>query len=117
MDLEDKATQGVNVELYDDLYHSVYVLNTTELVAADELTGEDDFPYYGDFLAVDEYSPVDDTYRGESYIIVPRDLARWLVDQELGEGDAFQVDDLEKRNGEWIVSCSVKDAPDPENPE
>lgn len=110
MNLEDKAKEQPTVHLANSLTESVYRLETTELVAADDLTDEDEFPKYGDFLETTEFSPVDGTERGVTFIEVPGALARWLVDNEAGVGDRFRVLGAEKQDdGTWSFDCSSED--------
>jgi len=81
MKLGDKAAETPEVSLASQLTGSVYELIDDELVAADELTPEGEFPQYGDFLEVQEESPVDGTERGKVHIEVPTNLAQLLVEE------------------------------------
>lgn len=90
--------------LASDLLESQYSYDQTELVAADDLTPEGDFPQYGDFLPVQERSPVDGGFRGDCFIEVPAALAEWLV-ENTEPGDWWQVHAVEKNDGEWRIEA------------
>jgi len=109
MNLKDKAADVPEVSLSNQLTGSVYEIVTDELIEADELTPEGEFPQYGDFLKVQEYSPVDNTERGETHIEVPRDLARWLVEELLPSSstDKFRVISHQKIDGEHQFDCEA----------
>lgn len=104
--LEDKAESEVDVTLAADLVESQYRLVSLELTPADEL-GTDDFPLYGDFAEVEERSPVDGTFRGQSHVEIPASLASWLVEAEVGTSDWWQVIDAEKVDGSWRFEVEV----------
>jgi hypothetical protein len=109
MNLKDKAADVPEVSLSNQLTGSVYEIVTDELVEADELTPEGEFPQYGDFLKVHEYSPVDDTDRGETHIEVPRDLAQWIVEKLMPSSDLdkFRVVSHQKIDGEHRFECET----------
>lgn len=109
MNLKDKAAEVPDVSLANQLTGSVYEIVNDELIPADELTDEGEFPKYGDFLEVNEYSPVDGTPRGQTYIEVPRGLAQWLVDELLPRSDVdqFRVLSHEKRDDTHQFDCAV----------
>jgi len=105
--LGDKAQEQPDVTLAGDLIESAYSLPDADadLVAADELTAEDEFPKYGDFLEVEERSPYDGTDRGTTHVEVPQSLAAWLVDAIAEpESDWWQVVESRKVDGEWQFS-------------
>lgn len=107
MNLEDKAEESPTVYLAGSLTESEYRLTTTELVGADELTPEGEFPQYGDFLEVQERSPVDGTDRGTVHVEVPSALARWLV-EHVEKGDWWTVNGAEKgEDGTWRFRCEL----------
>lgn len=109
MNLEDKAEEAPNVLLAGSLPESEYRFHTTELVGANDITDEGEFPEFGDFLECDERSPVDGTDRGTVYIEVPQKLAQWLV-EHVEPGDWFTVNAAEKdENGTWQVDCETVD--------
>lgn len=116
MNLEDKAEASPTVFLTGSLTESEYELLTKELVAADDLTEPGQFPEYGDFLEVEEYSPVDGTPRGIAFIECPSALARWLVDQELEIGDRFRVTAVDKDNRDtWLIEAESVDSSRPQS--
>jgi hypothetical protein len=106
MDLNDKAAESPDVTLAGDLVESEYELVETELTPADELTEPGEFPQYGDFLKVVEWSPYDGTERGETYVEVTQRLAQWLV-ENVDEGDHWQVDRTWKENGERLYEVTA----------
>jgi len=103
-DLAEKADRGPSLTLASELLESQYCYEETELVPADELTPEGDFPQYGDFLPVQERSPVDSGFRGDGYVEVPAALAEWLV-ENTKPGDWWQVHAIEKVDDEWQVEA------------
>jgi len=112
--LGDRATENVDVTLAGDLIESEYQLPAdveqladVELLEADKITGEGEFPQYGVFLKVKERSPYDGQSRGETHIEVPQALASWIVDGEAQPGDYFAVDRSRKKNGTWQFDVSV----------
>jgi hypothetical protein len=100
MKIGDKATESVACDLASQLTSSIYELITDDLTHCDDLTPEGDFPQFGDFLEVNEYSPVDGTDRGARFIELTSDLAHWLIDNELDDGDQFRVLSHSKTDGE-----------------
>lgn len=101
-DIEEKAEASPEVDLVRQSAPGVYRLETTELVGADDLTGEGSFPQYGDFLRVStSHGGENPQWDAEQYIECPQALAQWLVDHEVGEGDAFRIRDVTKVDGEW----------------
>lgn len=102
--LSEKADRGPRVVLAGDLVESQYSHDVEELMNADELTPEGEFPQYGDFLPVEERSQMDGTFRGECYVEVPAALAEWLV-ENTEPGDWWQVRAAEKVEGEWQVEA------------
>lgn len=107
MKLGDKAEEPPDVTLNDDILESYYRLleDNPDLVPADELTPEGDFPQYGDFLEVEERSPVDGTMRGKTWLLISQDLARWLVEEETSAEDWWIVKDKEMVDGTWQFDC------------
>lgn len=98
MDLNDKAEESPDVTLIGDAQYSGYRLRDTELKPADELTDEDEFPEYGDFL------PVGGGDFPEMWIECPQSLAQGLVELDLEPGDEFRITEAVKRNGTWDVT-------------
>lgn len=114
MDLNDKAQETPDVTLAGDLLESAYEVTETELVKADEVTAEGEFPKYGDFLPVDEYSPYDGTPRGETYIEVPQALAQLLIEREFTDGTRWKVVQSRKVDGEWQFDVEEVESGDSE---
>lgn len=106
MDLSEKAEETPDVILAGDLHESAFETTETELIPADELTGEDQFPKYGDFLEAVEYSPYDGTCRGTVWIEVPSDLAGILLERELTDGTRWVVEQSRKVDSEWQFEVS-----------
>jgi hypothetical protein len=99
MKIADKAntdTQDIDLARYSAA--RAYKLLTDELVEADELTPEGEFPQFGDFLHVG-------TTAGTQYIECPRALAAWIVDAGLSIGDGFRIRTVSKVDGEWEYQC------------
>lgn len=108
MDLEDKAEETPDIDLARQSAPGAYVLLSTDLTPADELTGEDTFPQFGDFLKVDRAAATEDGHEpagAEQFIECPHDLAKWLVDQGAEEGFAFRIKQVTKVDGEWQYDC------------
>lgn len=93
--LEDKAAESPEVDLARQSAPGAYVLESLDLVDADDLTPEGEFPQFGDFLEVTGTA-------GEQYIECPQDLARQLVeDLDADVGTAFRILDVTKIDGSW----------------
>lgn len=106
--LEDKAQESPDVDLARQSAPGAYRLLDNELVAADELTPEGEFPQYGDFLHVGRLGPGagdgEVEQKGEQYIECPQGLARWLV-KNCEVGDDFRIVSVQKVDGEWRYDC------------
>lgn len=101
MNLKDKAKDRPEVQLARQSAPGAYRMLTTELVSAEDLTPEGEFPEYGDFLQVGRVG-TDAT----QYIECPAALARYLVnDLEAAEGDQFRIESVTKIDGEWQYTC------------
>jgi hypothetical protein len=99
MKIQDKAetpTEDIDLARYSAA--RAYKLLTDELVPADELTPDGEFPQYGDFLHVG-------TETGTQWIECPRSLAAWIVDADLSVGDGFRIRTVSKVDGEWEYKC------------
>lgn len=103
MDLNDKASESPDVHLIRDAQYSAYRLESTELTPADEISEEDEFPQFGDFL---ETSLSEDGEGPPMYVECPQDVARQLVEFDIGEGDWFRIGEAVKVDGEWSVDVS-----------
>jgi len=109
MKLGDKAEESPDVDLARQSAPGVYRLKTDNLVPADVLTAEGQFPQYGDFLHVETTNGGSEpTWDGEQFIECPQDLAKWLV-EEVEIGDGFRIKQVTKIDGEWEYSCELVD--------
>ena len=118
MKLGDKAEQSDRdeVRLARDSV-GAYRLESDELVPADEISGEDEFPQYGEFLATRELRQVaGEVEVGESVLVeVPGQLAKQLVEAGIGEGDGFRIQSVRKNAaGEWEYGTSEEPLPSDE---
>jgi len=118
MKLGDKAEQSDRDEIRlarDSV--GAYRLESDELVPAGEISGEDEFPQYGDFLATRELRQVaGEVEVGENVLVeVPGQLAKQLVEQGIGEGDGFRIQSVRKNAaGEWEYGTSEEPLPSDE---
>jgi len=115
MKLGDKAEQSDRneVRLARDSV-GAYRLESEELVPADEISGDDEFPKYGDFLATRELRQVaGEVEVGEKVLVeVPGQLAKQLVQQNISEGDGFRIQSVRKNAaGEWEYGTSEERLP------
>ena len=118
MKLGDKAEQSdrEEVRLARDSV-GAYRLESEDLVSADEISSEDEFPKYGDFLSTRELKQVAGQVEvGETVLVeVPGQLAKQLVEQEIGEGDGFRIQSVRKNaSGEWEYGTSEEPLPSDE---
>lgn len=118
MKLGDKAEQSDRdeVRLARDSV-GAYRLESDELVPADEISADDEFPQYGDFLATRELRQVaGEVEVGEKVLVeVPGQLAKQLVEQDIGEGDGFRIQSVRKNAaGEWEYGTSEEPLPSDE---
>jgi hypothetical protein len=110
MKLEDKAADRPDVKLARDSAPGAYTLTTDDLVAADDLTDEGEFPEFGDFLEVERPGA-----GRRCWIECPADLARWLVGHDLDEserprieiGETFRIRSVSKVDNEWSYECEA----------
>lgn len=112
--LEDKATESPTIDLLRDAQYSGFYLADDELVSADELSDEDEFPQYGDFLPV---RTRDDDEQPVMYVECPQGLAQELVETGIEPGDGFRIDRAQKVDGVWNVDVSEGVEMDPEGSE
>jgi len=91
----------------------VYQLLDDELVSADELSDEESFPKYGDFLPVEIVSggpELELMGDGDHYVECPADLAQRLVNFDIEIGDEFEIESVRKNGqGNWVYTVSLKD--------
>lgn len=107
MKLAEKAESSPDVSLARQSAPGVYRLTTDDLVSADELTDEGEFPEFGDFLEVEKArgtSAEDASWGPSQFIECPQGLARWLV-ENIDVGDGFRVVSVQKVDGEWQYDC------------
>ena len=100
MKLSDKAKDRPDVRLARDSAPGAYTLTTDELVAADDLTDEDEFPQFGDFLEVEQPGA-----GRRVWIECPAALARWLVENGIDIGETFRIRSVQKIDNEWSYEC------------
>lgn len=104
-DLEEKAQETPEVSLARQSAPGAYRLEDTELIEADSLTGEGEFPEFGEFVETTNSS-------GETeYVEVPQDLAAQLVEHEIGTGDHFRIVQVSKIDGSWEYEIAVLEEP------
>jgi hypothetical protein len=106
--LGDKATETPEVQLVRQSAPGVYRLpddgwsiEAIELVPADDLTAEGEFPQYGEFLELETTNGgADPTVDSIEFVECPEAFARWLV--ENGEpGEWFRIAQVRKVDGTW----------------
>lgn len=113
-DLEDKAAggDGPEVVLAPD-GPGYYRLEDRQLVEAEELSPEGEFPKYGEFLEVVRLTRTGEPRGPSEYLECTQDLARKLIDLSLGAGDKFTVKSTSKDNrGRWSWVVQREDSPD-----
>lgn len=118
MKIGDKAEQSDRdeVRLARDSV-GAYRLESDELVPAEEISGDDEFPKYGDFLACRELRQVaGDVEVAEKVLVeVPGQLAKQLVEADISEGDGFRIQSVRKNAaGEWEYGTSEEPLPSDE---
>lgn len=114
MKLGDKAEQSEQdeVRLARDS-NGLYRLESEELVPADEISDEDEFPKYGDFLSCRTTTGgAEASWNTPVLVECPGSLAKQLVEMEVEEGDGFRINSARKNaSGEWEYSTS-EETPD-----
>ena len=108
--LDEKAQASPDVDLARQSAPGLYRLETDELVSADELTPKGEFPQYGDFLEVSRPAGTGEDARWREevhYVECPQGLAAWLVEEEVGVGDPFRIQTVQKVDGNWEYGCEV----------
>jgi hypothetical protein len=106
-DKADRADQD-EIRLARDSV-GAYRLEDDELIAADEISGEDEFPQYGDFLVTRELRQVaGEVELGEDVLVeVPGQLAQQLVGKGIEPGDCFRIQSVRKNaQNEWEYGTS-----------
>lgn len=91
----------------------LYKLEDDELTAADELSSEDEFPKYGDFISCKTTTGgADPSWNEPVYVECPGSLAKIIVGMEISVGDSFRIQSTRKNAaGEWEYSV-VEETPD-----
>lgn len=109
MKIGDKAEESPEISLARQSAPGVYRLLNDELVPADELTAEGEFPEYGDFLKVETTTGgAEPSWNREEYIECPQALAQWLVEhQEIASKKGFRIRTVQKVDGAWQYECEV----------
>jgi hypothetical protein len=114
MNIGDKAEQADSdeVRLARDSM-GVYRLESEMLTEADEISDEDSFPQYGDFLkAKTTTGGANPTFDVPVWVECPSDLAQQLVELEVEPGDGFRIQQVQKNgSGEWQYSVVSEDLP------
>lgn len=114
MNIKDKAesSDSREVRLARDSI-GVYRLESEELTAADEISSDDEFPKYGDFLDVITAKSTSPPQVGpELWVECPGELAATIIELELAVGDWFRIQSVRKdANGEWTYSVEKIDDP------
>jgi hypothetical protein len=111
MDIAEKAETTRDVVRVGESVDSRYRLQDTELTEAAAIGGSESFPRYGEFLDV-VLVDTDGAALGPRWLECPGDLARQLVELEVGVGDTFAVDGADKTSdGAWsvLVAAEVTD--------
>lgn len=100
MDLADAATESPEVRLAEDL-PGAYVLTTTELEPADQVTEPGEFPEYGQFLPCESVAEPDETV----YLEAVQELASGIMATDPDLQDVFVVTRSQKPDpdGSWDV--------------
>lgn len=91
----------------------LYRLEDDELTAADELSPEDEFPKYGDFINCKTTTGgANPSWNEPVYVECPGALAKIIVNMEISVGDSFRIQSTRKNaTGEWEYSV-VEETPD-----
>lgn len=104
MDIADKAEQSPDVHRIRDAQFSAFKLLDTELVPANDITPEDQFPEFGDFL---QTAVSEDSSGPPLYVECPEDLARGLMEIDIEPGDWFRIGEAQKIDGRWSVDVTA----------
>jgi hypothetical protein len=94
--LDEKAQETPEVSLARQSAPGAYRLESLELVGADTVSPEGEFPEYGEFLETTNSAG------STEYVECPQHLAALLVDQlEAEEGTVFRIVSVQKVDGAW----------------
>jgi len=106
--LTDKAEANRPARRAEDLPAAMYRLDDTELVDAEQIGSEDEFPLYGDWIDATEVGRTGDVH-GERWLECPAALAQELVDLGVGRGDVFAVQSASKdSDGNWTFAVEQR---------
>lgn len=102
--IEDIAEESVTVYRPDDTRGVQLTILEFDTVDADEVSPEDEFPEFGDWM------PVEDEDGNETYVEMPQGLARLLLDADAEAGDTFEVLSVSKGvDGRWRFEGGLVD--------
>lgn len=112
--IEEKAEEAPEVSLPKQAAPGLYRLESTELAEADDLTPEEEFPEFGEFLEVVTPTATGDAdtaaWRGATeFVSCPKSLARQLADHGAEEGTVFRWLMAQKVDGTWQVELEFFD--------
>jgi len=109
MKIGDKAEQADQdeIRLARDST-GLYRLESEELVPANEISAEDEFPKFGDFLSCRSTTGGRNPEWNVPVLVeCPGSLAKQMVGLDLSEGNAFRINNVRKNaSGEWEYSVS-----------
>jgi hypothetical protein len=108
--ISDKAEETPEISLVRQSAPGAYVFVEDELTSAEDLTDEDQFPEYGDFLPVRRAQATDGGHEASGdteWIQCPQDFAQWLVEHGLEPGDGFRIKSVQKVDGQWQYDCEL----------
>lgn len=112
MKISEKAEDTPDIDLVRQSAPAVYRLESLELRNADDLTGPESFPEFGDFLSVVSTSGGDQpSWTDERWIECPSALAQFLVENNISDGDCFRIRSVTKVDGEWQYSAEPVEDP------
>lgn len=92
----------------------LYTLQSLEYYAANEISDEDEFPKYGDFLKCRTTTGgADPEWDVEVFVECPLGLEEELLELGIEDGDSFRIQQVSKTaDGEWsyrVVEDSLTD--------
>jgi len=107
--LREKAESGPSAVRISEAVGETYRVENPALYAADEISGSDEYPQYGDWLSV-----IDDDGEQAGHLECPRGLAQQLVrvvdHDDLGFPMDVSVNSAELRDEEWHVEIEAAEA-------
>jgi len=104
MKISDKAERasGPDVVLAKNTV-GVFELASDELIGADDITPEGEYPQYGDFVEAGRVKQSGEV--SDVWLQVPADLSVWLTENEIAVGDRFRIGSARKVDGAWEYTC------------